>query len=275
MLNKNILDFSDWLNWLNFNLQRQCNPEELANILLQNNFSKQSVEGVIFSTYPKLKNDQFNLSQTDYVKLPTPHFSHALHSSRVQSIESKKLQLYLIFDFLTPYECDFLTGLAKEELTPSSLTIPTIDKDFRTSKTAYFSPRSDSFIKIVDNKISKYMGISLEYSEPIQIQYYAVGQQFKIHTDFFEPNTTEYTEFAGAKGNRTWTFMVYLNNVDKGGETIFPNIDKCITPKQGLAVVWNNLYLNGSVNYDSSHAGLPIESGEKYVLTKWFREHKE
>ena len=64
------------------------------------------------------------------------------------------------------------------------------------------------------------------FSEPIQAQYYQVGQQFKAHTDYFDPGTN--TSDVNLKGNRTWTFMIYLNNVEVGGETYFPNINKVL-----------------------------------------------
>jgi len=77
---------------------------------------------------------------------------------------------------------------------------------------------------------------------------------------------------ASVQGNRTWTFMVYLNHVMEGGGTKFFAIDKVIQPKVGMAVVWNSLYPDGVVNPDTLHAGLPILQGQKYVITKWFRE---
>jgi prolyl 4-hydroxylase len=99
-----------------------------------------------------------------------------------------------------------------------------------------------------------------------------VGQEFKAHTDYFEPNTDEYVKFAGDRGNRTWTFMIYLNETKKGGGTNFVKLDKIFYPKKGAAVVWNNLCKDGIPNPNSMHAGMPVEKGEKVVITKWFRE---
>jgi prolyl 4-hydroxylase len=74
------------------------------------------------------------------------------------------------------------------------------------------------------------------------------------------------------RGQRTWTFMVYLNEGMKGGGTKFFAIHRVFTPKKGTAVVWNNLYPDGSPNHDTLHSGLPVEAGHKIVITKWFRE---
>ena len=65
--------------------------------------------------------------------------------------------------------------------------------------------------------------------------------------------------------------MVYLNDVPKGGGTKIFAIDKVIMPQKGRAIIWNNLHPDGSVNYDTLHAGLPVEDGEKFIITKWFR----
>ena len=55
------------------------------------------------------------------------------------------------------------------------------------------------------------------YGEPLQGQRYDVGQEFKAHTDYFEPGGADYDRFCSVAGQRTWTFMVYLNAVDAGG----------------------------------------------------------
>ncbi|MEJ1965396.1 MAG: 2OG-Fe(II) oxygenase [Gammaproteobacteria bacterium] len=100
----------------------------------------------------------------------------------------------------------------------------------------------------IDSKIAKTMGIRLEYSEGIQAQRYDIGQQFKAHTDFFEPGTPEYARFGAERGNRTWTFMVYLNDGMSGGGTKFFAIGHTFLPKKGQAVLWNNLNPDGTPN---------------------------
>ena len=48
-----------------------------------------------------------------------------------------------------------------------------------------------------------------------------------------------------------------------------------IKPKKGMAVVWNNLLENGDLNYHTMHCGKPVLEGEKYIITKWFRDRKQ
>ena len=102
MPTKKLEDFPDWLEWLNTNFQRQCEVPELTNILLQNGFSRQSIEAAIFaaqSSTKSLHEPQFN--KVDYLKLAQPHFTQTNYSCRVHQIVNTKLQIYLIYDFLS------------------------------------------------------------------------------------------------------------------------------------------------------------------------------
>ena len=65
--------------------------------------------------------------------------------------------------------------------------------------------------------------------------------------------------------------MVYLNDVESGGETRFKLLNKSFKPKRGQLLLWNNLYRNGIPNFKTLHEALPPISGDKYVITKWFR----
>lgn len=66
--------------------------------------------------------------------------------------------------------------------------------------------------------------------------------------------------------------MIYLNDVERGGETHFPYCEFKVPPKEGMVLIWNNLLSDGAPNDNSLHAALPVEAGMKYVVTKWFRE---
>jgi prolyl 4-hydroxylase len=66
--------------------------------------------------------------------------------------------------------------------------------------------------------------------------------------------------------------MVYLNEVEEGGETEFININHTFIPKQGRAVSWNNLTKQGAGNHNTMHQAHPVLKGNKAVITKWFRQ---
>lgn len=203
-----------------------------------------------------------NVKNIDCVLLP--------HASK---LDSDKVHMYLVDDFLTHEVCDEIISRIKKQCRPSTITTDDPDKEFRTSKTCDLCNHPDDFINDLDRQIADYLGMEVERSEGIQGQYYQVGDQFKTHSDFFEPNTKEYNECAGELGQRTWTFMIYLNDVPEGGQTEFTELGVAFTPKKGQAVVWNSLYSTGEVNRDTMHWAKPIIEGEKYVITKWFRTY--
>jgi prolyl 4-hydroxylase len=201
-----------------------------------------------------------------------------------QRLNAKNLEIFRVDGFLTPDECaDIIATINASELTESSTynaTKPTerIVNVERTSKTCYFGG-SNPFIAEVETRICKTLGISNRYAEQIQGQKYAVGQEFRFHTDYFDPELLK--KDASIRGQRTWTFMIYLNDVEEGGHTSFPRAFCSSAPKTGTALVWNNLYSPatspnagdwGKENPFSSHCGMPIIRGEKYILTKWFKE---
>jgi len=163
-----------------------------------------------------------------------------------------------------------------KHLRPSTVTRKAKDDEaYRTSMTSDLSllddPAEIAVIDRLDEKIARTLGIQLPYSEGIQAQRYLHGEEFKKHTDFFAPDTDEYKVHAGKRGQRTWTFMVYLSDVTMGGATRFLSLDRDFRPKLGRALVWNSLYADGTPNYDTMHAGLPVGIGEKNIITKWFR----
>jgi prolyl 4-hydroxylase len=192
-------------------------------------------------------------------------------------LNSNKLQIYELENFLTKEECSDIINIINSEDLHDSSTINSTDSvykvnDFRTSKTCHFYNKYP-FINKVESRICKTIGINNRYSELIQGQKYSVGQQFKLHTDYFDPNVLKQSKTIN--GQRTWTFMVYLNDMeddDSGGYTSFPYAYIATRPKAGTAIIWNNLNDDNKVNVFSSHCGMPIIKGEKYILTKWFKE---
>jgi prolyl 4-hydroxylase len=189
----------------------------------------------------------------------------------LRKFDSDKLQLYTLEDFLSPKECAKVVALCSHHLRPSTVAYVTSDKDYRNSTTADLCHLKSPLASAVDEKICRTLGIGVAYSEGIQAQRYDVGQQFKPHCDFFPPNTNIFQKFAGMRGNRTWTFMVYLNDGMEGGATRFTEINHAFQPKAGMAVLWNNLLADGSPNEATQHAGEPVTRGHKVIITKWFR----
>jgi prolyl 4-hydroxylase len=191
--------------------------------------------------------------------------------AKLRKLGNERLELYTLDDFLTPGDCDRIVSLIAHHLQPSTLSYASNDKAFRTSQTAELCHLKSPVALNLDEKICRTLGVRAEYSEGIQAQRYDVGQQFKAHWDYFPVGSDIYRRLAGVRGNRTWTFMVYLNEGMTGGATRFTELDLEVQPKRGMALFWNNLRPDGTPNPDTMHCGEPVIAGHKIIITKWFR----
>ena len=261
----------EWKNWLNENLKRRCAPADLYHILRTNGFSADVIKAMMGNAYPE--GIELTEARLDIDYLAISKTLENCKAIQLRKFETDLLQLYTIENFLSADECEPIISLAESKLRPSEVSHSNGDYSFRTSETCDLeSAGGDSFIKYVDEKIALALGIRLPYSEPIQAQRYAIGQEFKAHHDYFPPNTEMYEKFAGKLGQRTWTFMIYLNSTPRGGGTHFLHLGHTFYPKQGTAVIWNNLLPDGTPNRNTLHHGMPVEAGKKVIITKWFRE---
>jgi len=189
----------------------------------------------------------------------------------VQKVPSPKLTLFLRRDFLDAPTCAAIIARIDSQRRPSTIADANGDAAFRTSETCDLHG-DDPVVGAVDRAISAFAGLDPAHGEPMQGQRYAVGQEFKGHTDYFEPMALDYERYCGVAGNRTWTVMIYLNEPEAGGATRFKTIDKIVQPETGKLLAWNNRRPDGSLNPATIHQGMKVRSGVKYVITKWFRE---
>lgn len=157
------------------------------------------------------------------------------------------------------------------ERRPSTISDHNGDAAFRTSETCDLAA-ADPLVAAVDARLAAFTGLDPLHGEPLQGQRYAVGQEFKAHTDYFEPDGVDFHRYCSVAGNRTWTAMVYLNEPEAGGATRFKAVDKTIQPETGKLVCWNNHRADGLLNPATIHHGMKVRAGTKYVITKWYRE---
>lgn len=192
---------------------------------------------------------------------------------RAEKISGEKAEIYAIQEFLTAEECKKLMMIIDVVAQPSQLYEGTEREGYRTSYSGNFNP-SDPLVKTISARIDKALGLPAQLGETMQGQRYMAGQQFKPHHDFF--HTTE-SYWPGEKkrgGQRSWTAMLYLNQVEAGGATAFVNVGIQVPPKPGVLLTWNNASPDGVPNEDTLHAGTPVQQGVKYVITKWYRTRK-
>ena len=197
--------------------------------------------------------------------------AHLAQQPGIQKLPSPKLTLFVQRGFLDPATCAQLCAMIDAERRPSTISDHNGDAAFRTSETCDLAA-ADPLVAAVDARLAAFTGLDAAHGEPLQGQRYAVGQEFKAHTDYFEPNGVDFHRYCSVAGNRTWTAMVYLNEPEAGGATRFKAVDKTIQPEVGKLVCWNNHRADGSLNPATIHHGMKVRAGTKYVITKWYRE---
>ena len=189
----------------------------------------------------------------------------------VQRVPTRELELFIVRDFLDPPMCAAMIDRIDASRRPSTIADDTGIANFRTSETCDLNS-SDSAVAEVERKIADLLGLPLDRGEPLQGQRYAPGQEFRPHTDTFNPGGYDFFLHTDRGGQRSWTAMIYLNEPEDGGATRFKTIGKTVQPETGKLLTWNNLLPTGAPNPATLHQGMKVRRGTKYVLTKWFRE---
>ena len=180
-------------------------------------------------------------------------------------------QVYYCTDFVTDQECADICALIDKGRRPSTLLSAASDPDFRTSESCDLD-RWSPVVQPIDERIANLLGIDPPHGETMQGQRYAPGQHFRAHHDYFHEDQPYWPRMQQEGGQRTWTAMVYLSEVEEGGATWFPQAGIRIAPRKRLLLAWNNMRRDGSPNPNTLHEGMPVTKGAKYVVTKWFRE---
>ncbi|GLJ43728.1 hypothetical protein SUGI_0910480 [Cryptomeria japonica] len=192
-------------------------------------------------------------------------------------------------NFATKKQCEIIIELAKSNLRPSSLALRKGEtaentKNIRTSSGTFVSAYEDQSgtLEFIEEKIAKVTMIPRSHGEAFNVLRYETGQKYDCHYDAFNP-----TEYGPQKSQRVASLLLYLSDVEEGGETMFPfenyhnmgtwyDYKKCIglkvKPQQGDALLFYSMFINGTIDSTSLHGSCPVIKGEKWVATKWIRD---
>lgn len=185
-------------------------------------------------------------------------------------------RIFVLRHFLRAEECEHLIQIAREKIERSTTVDPTTGEqilvDGRTSSGTYFWIRHDPIVTAVEERIANLVNIPVENGEGLQVLNYKPGQFYNPHFDFFDPDLRGSAVAMEKGGQRVATCLMYLCDVEAGGETHFPEVDIKVPPRKGDAVLFYNVQVDGQVDRQTLHASLPVISGEKWVSTKWIRE---
>ncbi|GBF94788.1 prolyl 4-hydroxylase-like [Raphidocelis subcapitata] len=215
------------------------------------------------------------------------------HSRRWIETISWRPRAYIFHNFLSQNEADYVVKLVEKKVTRSHVVdvktgVNKMD-EIRTSWGGAIDRGVDPVISAIENRIAEWTHLPPENQEPIQVLRYNDGQKYDAHWDWFDDpvhtpgNTTD---------NRAATVLMYLGEVEEGGETalpiavpldaarqgrIKPHLSKCgangtlaVVPRKGDALLfWDMLPDGKTICRRSLHASCPTLKGTKWTATKW------
>lgn len=170
----------------------------------------------------------------------------------------------------TEFECNHIIEQSKPLLSDSRLD----DNMEEFISNCWLPHNKTSIIDLVCDKISYITCSPLEKAEKIQIIHYPEGGSYNSHYDGWDhDNSEKQKQNMKYGGQRLLTAIVYLNDIEEGGEMNFPKKNVIIKPKQGSILVFNNCVDNtNKKDVNSIYNNMPVIKGEKWTFNLWFRE---
>lgn len=193
--------------------------------------------------------------------------TNQLSTSALQQIDS----------FLSDDECDVLIAMAKQRLVPSRIyekDADVVDTHARISDQCWCRDDEHPLVQEISKRIARWVGMPMENMESLQIVRYGVGGFFQPHYDPCLGDEDECRRMERGAGKRHATVLIYLNDVEQGGETCFPLLNQCIVPRRGRAVLFYSTDEMGHLIETSKHTARPVERGVKWVCNKWVHPHR-
>ncbi len=198
----------------------------------------------------------------------TVHILMALNAPRV----------VLFGSLLAAEECEALIELSRGKLERSNVvdrgTGRYQEHPDRTSEGTYFRRAENELIRRIEARIAELTSCPIERGEPIQVLHYKPGTEYKPHFDYFDPADAGNQRVLAMGGQRVGTLIMYLNDVEGGGSTVFPEIGLDVLPRRGNAVFFAYSDDEGRLDSRTLHGGSPVGSGEKWIATKWLRQRE-
>jgi prolyl 4-hydroxylase len=272
-------------NWIGHNLQRGCKESVLVDAMMTQGFDLHVARSLVtaFATAvargEPLPADSVVLAPHDYV--PDP--SRLPPGNRIRTGERDvdvlmRLQrpcIAILGNVLSAEESTAVIELGRPRLAPSTVVDPGSGTDrvaaHRSSEGMFFGVCENELIARIDRRLSALMGLPVAHGEGLQLLRYGPGCHSSPHYDFLVPQNDANRASIARSGQRVSTLVMYLNDVADGGATTFPELGLAVAPRLGNAVYFEYANWEGQLDHATLHAGAPVGTGEKWVLTKWMR----
>jgi hypothetical protein len=179
---------------------------------------------------------------------------------------------------IPPEACCWVIEQAKSRLTRAELYDPATGKpmlgtETRLNQIANFDLSQTNLLNIlIQTRLSVAVGIPFQMMEAFAVLHYAPGEEYGEHHDYLDPAIPAYAQELARGGQRVATCLIYLNDGYQGGETEFPQLNVSFKGGQGDALIFFSADPStGQPDPRSVHAGRTPTSGEKWLLSQFFR----
>jgi len=277
-------------HWISHNLDRGCRPADIIANMVQQKFDVDlaavlvqafvdarlnGMPAPIDSLTLELENTQYQYETPRIAAGPIIHTAD--RSIRVRVRIARPVAVVLE-NVLSNDECEQIIDLARVRLQISTVVDPAsgtnMPVDYRDSEGMFFRLEENPLIARLDHRISQLMNMPVENGEGLQVLRYTQGCKNEPHFDYLIPGNDFNKQSLLRSGQRVSTLVMYLNDVEEGGETYFPEIGLSVLPKRGNAIYFEYANSLRQVDPKSLHASSAIVKGEKWAMTKWMRERK-
>lgn len=188
--------------------------------------------------------------------------------------ESPEIKTYP--EFVNPEVCQWLIDKARGRLTRAqvydAVKRTVTENHTRTNSAAIFNMVETDLVNLlVQMRMAACTGVNFRQFEAATVLHYAEGEQITEHYDFIDPNTPNYGQVIREQGQRIITFIIYLNDDYREGDTVFPQLDITHKGSRGEGIYFVNALEDGSSDFRTLHAGRPPVDGEKWIVTQFIR----
>ncbi|WUR11435.1 2OG-Fe(II) oxygenase [[Empedobacter] haloabium] len=184
-------------------------------------------------------------------------------------------RMVLLDGFLSDEECDELCQVAQASLEEATVydaghVEGVLLKSVRDCDVMGLATTDSPVVAVVERRIEELTAWPQAWGEPLQVQRYRENGKFEPHYDFFMKKSRYYDKELKFGGQRLATLIIYLRQPEAGGATYFANLGMRVMPRKGSALFF--AYPIPSAQSGTLHGGDPVRGGEKWIMTKWFRE---
>lgn len=286
-----LVKFSPELSaWILHNLDRGCAVGDLVRSMVAQKFEPELALGLV-AAFARARREGVD-PPSDSIALDDAPIDYLYETPRlppgpvIRSFDREievvmrlhKPALAVLAGVLSADECAAVIALSRDRLRPSTIVDPLTGQDtiaaHRSSEGMFFRPQETPFIAGIERRIAELMNCPIENGEGLQVLHYAPGAHSAPHFDFLAPSNPSNRESLARSGQRVSSLVVYLNDVPRGGETVFPEVGLAVSARAGNAVHFEYANSLHQVDHRSVHAGAAVDAGDKWVLTKWMRERR-